>query len=77
MVGMLVCQQDGRQVFRRPANAGKALADLARGKPGIHEDARFASFQVGAVAGGTAAKNSESNGHEIKLVAVRRTGKFI
>ena len=77
MVGVFVSQQDGREIFRRAANAGKALADLARGKPGIHENARFAGFQVGAVAGGTAAKNGESNGHEIKLVAVRRTGKFI
>jgi len=77
MVGMFVRQENGGEIFRGPADAGKALADLPGGKPGIHEDARFAGFQIGAIAGGTAAENGESYGHRIKLVAVWRTGKFI
>ena len=77
MVGVLVREEDGRKIFRSAANTGKTLADLARGKARIYQDARFTGLQVGAIAGGTAAENGKSNGHRKKLVAARRAGKFI
>ena len=56
--------------------AGKALADLARAEPGVHEDAGFVGFDVGAIAAGTAAEDGEFDGHDKTLMTGREPGKF-
>ena len=57
------------------ADAGEALADLARRKAGVHEDAGFGGFEVGAIAGRTAAENGELDGHGGKLKRKAESGK--
>ena len=57
VIGMLVSDQDAGQTFRRAADGGEALANLAATEAGIDEDSRFRRFQIGAVAAGTAAEN--------------------
>jgi hypothetical protein len=36
---------------------------LPRAEARVHKDAGFVGFHVGAIAGGTAAKNGEANSH--------------
>jgi hypothetical protein len=76
VVGMFVGEQDGGKTLGRAADAFEALADLARGEAGVHEDAGFAGFDVGTIAGRTAAENGEFYGHKKKLVGPGRRGKF-
>ena len=76
VVAVLMRDQDGREIFRHPADFLEAFADLARAEPGVHEHAGLAGFDVGAIAAGTAAENGEFNGHEWTLTAGRLTGKF-
>lgn len=76
MVSVFVREQNGGEIFRRAANTGKAQADLARRKAGVHEDARLGGLDVGAIAGGTAAEDGKFDGHDRKLVLRRRLGKF-
>ena len=65
---MFVRDQDGGEIFRHPADGGEALADLARAEPGVHEDAGFIGFEVGAIAAGTAAENGEFDfGHYLSI----------
>ena len=71
-----MCDQDGGEIFRHPADGGKALADLARAEPGVHEDTGFIGFDVGAIAAGTAAENGEFDGHAWTLVARKQRGKL-
>lgn len=59
MVGMFVGDKDGGKIFRGTANGGEALADLARREAGIHENTGAIGFDIGAIAGGTAAENGE------------------
>ena len=47
----------------RPMLARRS-ADLARRKAGIHQHAGLAGFDVGAIAGRTAAEDGEFDGHE-------------
>lgn len=65
VVGVFVRDENGGQVFRRAPDAGEALADLARRKPGVHEHAGFGGFEVGAIAAGTAAEDGEFDGHAL------------
>ena len=75
MVGVFVREQDGGEIFRRPADAGEAQADLARGKAGIHENAGVGGLDVGAIAGRTAAEDGEFDGHGLKLKRKAESGK--
>ena len=76
VVGMFVRDQDAGEIFRHAADVLKALADLARAEPGIHEDAGFSGFDVGAIAAGTAAENGEFDSHAWTLVARKQRGKL-
>jgi hypothetical protein len=76
MVRMFVCDEDSRQTFRRAANGGKPLAGLAGAEPGINQYAGFASFQIGAIAVGTAAENGELDGHIITLPMGANCGNY-
>jgi len=76
MVGMLVGDKNRAQVLRRATDASQAQPDLARGKPGVHEDAGLGGLDVGAIAGGTAAEDGKFDGHDWKLVLPRQPGKF-
>ena len=76
MVGMLMRDENGGKVFRRAANGGKPLADLARRKTGVNQHAGTFGFYVGAITGRTAAENSESNGHKCTLAALNCAGNF-
>jgi hypothetical protein len=57
MVGMFVCDEDAIQAFRRAPYGRETLADLAQTKPGIDQEAGLICLKVGAIPGGTAAKN--------------------
>ena len=72
---VFVGDQNGGEIFRRAADGGEALADLARGKSGVNEDAAVFSFDVGAIAAGAAAKDGEFDGHENKLRRKAESGK--
>jgi hypothetical protein len=63
MVRMFVRYQDASQIFRRAADGGQALADLAQAEARINEDAGFIGFQISAITGRTAAKNGQANRH--------------
>ena len=76
VVGVLVRYQNGREIFRGAADGSEALADLARGKSGVHEDTGFGRLDVGAVAGRAAAEDGEFDGHKMTLPAGKRPGKF-
>ena len=73
---MFVRDQDGGEIFRHTADGGEPLADLARAEPGVHEDAGFSGFDIGAIATGTAAENGEFDGHAWTLVARKQRGKL-
>jgi hypothetical protein len=62
---MFMGHEDARQILRRSADGGEALADLAQAKARINEDAGFVGFQIGAIAGRTAAENSQTNSHSL------------
>jgi hypothetical protein len=76
VVGVLMGDENGGEVFRRAPNAGEALPNLAWAEPGVHEDAGFGGFDIGAISAGTAAENGEFDGHKWTLVAERSGGKF-
>ena len=57
VVGMFVGDQDAGQTFRRAADGGEALANLAATETGIDEDPRFRCFEIGTVTAGTAAED--------------------
>jgi len=76
VVGVFVRNENGSEIFRHPTDGGEPLADLARAEPGVHEDADFIGFDVGAIAAGTAAENGEFNGHAWTLVARKQRGKL-
>src|SRR5258708_24516450 len=76
VVAVFMGDQDGGEIFGCAAQGGEALADLARGKPGVHEDAGLGGLKVGAVAAGTAAEDGEIDGHRRTLVARTESGKF-
>ena len=63
VIRVLVGYQNGGKIFRRLADGGKALPDLQRREPGIHEDAGFGGLDIGAITGRTAAENGELDGH--------------
>jgi hypothetical protein len=63
VIGMLMSDEDARQVLRGPANGGKARANLAQAEARIDEDARLIGLHVSAIAGGTAAEDSQTNRH--------------
>ena len=63
MVAVFVGEQDAVEPFGSAANGGEAFANLAAGKASVDEEAGFACFQVGAIAAGTAAKNSKLHCH--------------
>ena len=73
---MFVRDENGREIFRHTTDGGEPLADLARAEPGVHEDAGFIGFDIGAIATGTAAEDGEFDGHEWTLTMRKWTGKF-
>jgi hypothetical protein len=76
VVGVFVRNENGGEIFRHTTDGGEPLADLARAEPGVHKDAGFIGFDVGAIAGGTAAEDGEFDNHEWTLAAGKLTGKF-
>ncbi len=76
VVAVFVGDEDGGQIFRRATDAGEALADLARAEPGVHEHSGFISFDVSAIAAGTAAEDGKFDSHRWTLIARKRGGKF-
>ena len=76
VVAVLMRDQNGREIFRRASDARQTLADLARGKSGVHQDASLGGFDVGAIAGRTAAEDGDFYGHDWKLMSRRQTGNF-
>ena len=75
MVAVFVGDQNGREIFRRPANGSEARADLARRKSGVHEEAAVFGFDIGAIAAGAAAEDGEFDGHKGKLKRKAESGK--
>ena len=76
VVAVFVRDQNGGEIFRRATDAREALADLARGKSGVHEDARLGGLDIGAIAGRAAGENGEFDRHGWKLMSRRRAGNF-
>jgi len=76
VIAVFVSDENGREVFRCPANGGEALADLQRRKSGVHEDARPGGLDIGAVASGPTAEDGEFNGHGKTLPAGKNPGNF-
>ncbi len=64
MVRVFVSDQDAGDAFGRAANGSEALPGLAGAEPGVNVNAGFAGLQVGAITAGTAAQNSQLNGHK-------------
>ena len=73
---MLVSDQDACEVFRRPADRGEPFANLSCAESGIDENPGFFGLHIGAIAGGTAAKDGEIDGHNITLGRVAKRGKL-
>ena len=66
MVAVLVGDEDAGEIFRGAADGGEALADLAEAEARIDQDAGFVGLHVGAIAGGAAAENGQSNRHSLR-----------
>jgi hypothetical protein len=75
MIGVLVGDENPIQTFRRARNGGEPLADLTSGEAGVDQETRLGRFQIGAVASGTAAENSEVDRHTTTLEARGNCGK--
>ena len=73
---MLVGEENSAEILRGAPDGCEPLADLARAKARIDEDAGFAAFQIGAIPGGTAAKNGKLNRHEATLAGSAVQGNF-
>jgi hypothetical protein len=56
---MFMRQQNSIQSFRSASDGGEAFADLPARKSGVDEKTGLACFKIGAIAAGTAAKNSK------------------
>ena len=65
VVAVLVGDEDAGESFGRAAERGEALANLPSAEAGINEDAGVVGFEIGAVAGGTAAEDGELDWHRI------------
>ncbi len=76
VVVVFVRDENGGEIFRHTTDSGEALADLARGKSGVHKNAGFGRLDVGAIAGRAAAENGEFNGHAMTLGWADKTGKL-
>ena len=63
VVAVLVGDEDAGEGFRGAVEGEEALANLASAEAGINEDAGVVGFEIGAVAGGTAAEDGELDGH--------------
>jgi hypothetical protein len=61
VIAVFVRDENAVQTFRRAANAGQPLADLPRAEAGVNQQPRLVRFQVGAIAGGTAAQDGQLN----------------
>lgn len=57
VVGVLMRDENAGKIFWRAANGREALADLARRKAGVNQDAGIFGFEISAIAGRTAAEN--------------------
>jgi hypothetical protein len=76
VVVVFVRDENGGEIFRHATDSGEALADLARAEPGVHEHAGFSGFEIGTIAGRTAAEDGEFDGHKWTLVVRRRCGNY-
>ena len=76
VIGMLVGEENSTEIFRRAPDGRQPLADLARAKASINENAGFAALQIGAIPGGTAAKNGKLNRHGATLAGRAFQGNF-
>jgi hypothetical protein len=74
VIRMLVCEQHTVQVFRRATDACKALPDLAKTEPRVDQQPGLVCLAVGAIPGGTAAKNCEIYRHRQTLNSRRAQG---
>lgn len=63
VITVLMGDENGREIFRRAADAGQALADLSHAESRVHQHARLAGFNITAVAGGAAAEDREFDCH--------------
>ena len=62
----------------RAADGSQALPDLPEAEAGVDQEARLRGFEVGAIAGGTAAEDGQLNGHRsnVSARAVERATNF-
>lgn len=63
MISVFVRNENAGKVFRRAPDGSEALTNLAQAEPGINQDAGFVGFQISAIAGRTAAENSQTHCH--------------
>ncbi len=63
---MLMRDENASQVLGSPAYGGQALTDLAQAETRVYQDAGLFSFQIGAIARGTAAQDSKANRHRLR-----------
>jgi hypothetical protein len=75
MISVFVSDENRAQILRSAADAGKVLADLARAESGVCKYPAIRSFETGAIAGRTASKNGQADGHKRSLVSGRQSGK--
>lgn len=76
VVGVFVRDENAAQVFRSSSNSQQSLADLTGAESCVDEQAGIVSFQVGAVAAGTAGEDGEPGGHAATLRSARGLGKL-
>ena len=75
MIGVFVGDEDAVQSFGRASERGQPLADLPATKAGIDEHAGLLGFQIGTVAGRTAAQDSQANRHGPEAKGAQTAGQ--
>lgn len=73
VIVMFVGDEDAIEILGCAADGSQSLADLAEAESGIDQQAGLIGFEVGAIACGTAAKNSQVHGHVTTVVSVPLT----
>ena len=76
MIRVLVCDENAGEAFRRAAEAGEALTDLATAEAGINQQPHVGGFEIGAIAARTAAEDGETNRHEATLRTASGSSKI-
>lgn len=73
VITVLVCDEDGGEIFRDAPDPGEPLPDLATTEAHVHEQARFVRFDVRSVAIGAAAQDREFYCHRQTLKVTARS----